>query len=222
MAWGECDAMYLSGVADRLGEVANVIERYDADLSQQCLARSELLRTEDTARRAEFESALQHLAEADKRHPRPNERERARAAIVTALRRHYVEQLRLAQTETVDSRERLRALKRTLSYADKWRLIEAASAPPTESLKALLPELTGKAADAQTREDEEVRIAALKAEAEAAQRQREAKARERQEREMSRPLLCCDGTNSPTCLCHGNHGGCCSHHHGVCGCGSID
>lgn len=30
-------------------------------------------------------------------------------------------------------------------------------------------------------------------------------------------LLCCDGTLSPTCLCPG-YQGCCSHHHGVCGC----
>jgi hypothetical protein len=30
-------------------------------------------------------------------------------------------------------------------------------------------------------------------------------------------LLCCDGTLSPTCACPG-HQGCCSHHHGVCGC----
>jgi hypothetical protein len=32
------------------------------------------------------------------------------------------------------------------------------------------------------------------------------------------PLQCCDGQPSPTCTCNGPHGGCCSHHHGVCGC----
>ncbi len=31
-------------------------------------------------------------------------------------------------------------------------------------------------------------------------------------------LLCCDGTISPSCSCHGPHRGCCSHHSGVCGC----
>jgi hypothetical protein len=33
-----------------------------------------------------------------------------------------------------------------------------------------------------------------------------------------RPLLCCDGTLSPSCKCNGPRKGCCSHHHGVCGC----
>ena len=31
-------------------------------------------------------------------------------------------------------------------------------------------------------------------------------------------LRCCDGTLSPSCECSGSHRGCCSHHHGVCGC----
>ncbi|UQA62658.1 hypothetical protein [Polyangium aurulentum] len=33
-----------------------------------------------------------------------------------------------------------------------------------------------------------------------------------------RPLLCCDGTLSPSCTCNGPRKGCCSHHKGVCGC----
>ena len=31
-------------------------------------------------------------------------------------------------------------------------------------------------------------------------------------------LRCCDETLSPSCGCSGSHRGCCSHHHGVCGC----
>jgi hypothetical protein len=31
-------------------------------------------------------------------------------------------------------------------------------------------------------------------------------------------LRCCDGTLSPSCVCGGSHRGCCSHHHGICGC----
>jgi hypothetical protein len=31
-------------------------------------------------------------------------------------------------------------------------------------------------------------------------------------------LLCCDGSQSPSCSCGGSHRGCCSHHGGVCGC----
>jgi hypothetical protein len=35
---------------------------------------------------------------------------------------------------------------------------------------------------------------------------------ERPDFEKSRSLLCVDGTLSPSCMCHGAHGGCCSHH----------
>lgn len=32
------------------------------------------------------------------------------------------------------------------------------------------------------------------------------------------PLRCCDGSDSPSCVCGGPRQGCCSHHGGVCGC----
>jgi hypothetical protein len=47
------------------------------------------------------------------------------------------------------------------------------------------------------------------------------RARERIERAQARtdaPLLCCDGSGSPSCTCGNPHRGCCSHHGGVCGC----
>jgi hypothetical protein len=51
------------------------------------------------------------------------------------------------------------------------------------------------------------------------------KASSRLEREAAReerrravqPLMCCDGTRSPSCRCGGSARGCCSHHGGVCG-----
>lgn len=36
------------------------------------------------------------------------------------------------------------------------------------------------------------------------------------------PLLCNDGTESPTCTCGGPRRGCCSHHGGVKGCGAVE
>lgn len=37
--------------------------------------------------------------------------------------------------------------------------------------------------------------------------------------EKSHSVMCCDGTPSPSCMCgQGSLRGCCSHHHGVCGC----
>jgi hypothetical protein len=80
------------------------------------------------------------------------------------------------------------------------------------------------------------RIAQVRAEAEA-RRQAAVAARERQRAELaaererrrqaaeearenssSRPLLCNDGTLSPTCTCGGSRRGCCSWHGGVAGC----
>ncbi len=50
-------------------------------------------------------------------------------------------------------------------------------------------------------------------------RRREEKARELALRRWSSaPLLCNDGTQSPSCVCGGSHRGCCSHHGGVAGC----
>lgn len=45
---------------------------------------------------------------------------------------------------------------------------------------------------------------------------------EKARRRASAPLLCCDGSFSPSCTCGGPHRGCCSHHQGVCGCGDPD
>ncbi len=62
--------------------------------------------------------------------------------------------------------------------------------------------------------------------AESGQREAERKAQERERaiaarRQASRnsaPLLCRDGTLSPSCVCGGSRRGCCSHHGGVAGC----
>lgn len=43
-------------------------------------------------------------------------------------------------------------------------------------------------------------------------------ARESREAWGDSPLLCRDGTLSPSCTCGGRRRGCCSHHHGVAGC----
>jgi hypothetical protein len=41
--------------------------------------------------------------------------------------------------------------------------------------------------------------------------------------QLSRSLLCRDGTTSPTCMCsNGSHRGCCSHHGGIAGCEKED
>lgn len=62
---------------------------------------------------------------------------------------------------------------------------------------------------------------ASKAQQEAERRARERELRNearRRETQTSIPLLCRDGTLSPTCVCGGPRRGCCSHHGGVAGC----
>jgi hypothetical protein len=65
------------------------------------------------------------------------------------------------------------------------------------------------------RQLEEREAAVAKAQDAAAQRQAAADA------EANRGLMCRDGTESPSCLCHGPHRGCCSWHHGVAGCSAL-
>lgn len=63
---------------------------------------------------------------------------------------------------------------------------------------------------------EERRAVLERKRAEAASRREEQ--REAQRERQYAPLRCCDGTDSPSCICGGSHRGCCSHHGGVCGC----
>lgn len=51
-----------------------------------------------------------------------------------------------------------------------------------------------------------------------ARRARQEARRERRMRRQYAPLLCNDGTLSPSCTCGGSRRGCCSHHGGVAGC----
>jgi hypothetical protein len=52
--------------------------------------------------------------------------------------------------------------------------------------------------------------------------EREVLAALRREAMASRSIVCADGEYSPTCMCNGNHRGCCSHHGGIAGCERIE
>ena len=140
------------------------------------------------------------------------------------------------------ARAREERLTRLAAMKADERVREAARACPAEGTcdeealwdvvdsgrgHAELPVLAANVHRIHTRHLEAVRAAerrqAAKQAAEAAaERRREARAREAErraeQREEARGLRCCDGTQSPTCLCAGSHRGCCSHHGGVCGC----
>jgi hypothetical protein len=70
----------------------------------------------------------------------------------------------------------------------------------------------------QCRRDIERQEVAEAREAERARRREEAAQESALRRWSSAPLLCNDGTQSPSCVCGGSHRGCCSHHGGVAGC----
>jgi hypothetical protein len=83
-------------------------------------------------------------------------------------------------------------------------------------VQATCASLTAGELERVRREQKAAKLAALKA------RQREGtEARRREQVARSRalaPLLCRDGSLSPTCICGGSRRGCCSHHGGVAGC----
>lgn len=110
---------------------------------------------------------------------------------------------------------------RVLSAGTSTELRQAACTRIREPLALLELACSGLALPTST-DAVERRCRALDREVEAAQA-RKARLLERQQEQRERawataPLLCRDGTLSPSCICGGSHRGCCSHHGGVAGC----
>lgn len=115
--------------------------------------------------------------------------------------------------------------RRQDKFKEAIRLLERRSAL-TETPSQIEPDLLARL-DAET--DKEVKVIEerrrraeeLEAKRQEAAERRETAIREAQERREARaysPLLCNDGTESPSCTCGGRRQGCCSHHGGVAGC----
>lgn len=137
---------------------------------------------------------------------------------------------------------RLRATIRDHEIVRHWRTVENRSLTPLQRIAgcreieaawsaddegpSTLParRVVGAACQGLRREQAELQ---RRADAQATARrlavEREARQREARERAAMRswamaPLLCRDGTLSPSCVCGGSRRGCCSHHGGVSGC----
>lgn len=110
------------------------------------------------------------------------------------------------------ARARLRELDAAKALAGKLKAETGAASPSVEELEKLRPALSSALAAEQRIEEQ--RAAQHRAEL----ARKEAAAAAEAQRDANRPLLCCDGEASPSCVCGGNHRGCCSHHGGVCGC----
>jgi hypothetical protein len=118
----------------------------------------------------------------------------------------------LANTASTSARARLRELDAARDLAAKLMAQTGTASPSVEELDRVRPSL--KIALGAEERVEEQRAAKHRAEL----AMKEAAAAAEAQRDAYRPLLCCDGAASPSCVCGGNHRGCCSHHGGVCGC----
>ncbi len=115
--------------------------------------------------------------------------------------------------------------RRQSEFKEVYRLLERRSSLTATASQVNVAELTRL--DAQTDETVKAiearqrRADELAAKKQAAIERRETAIREAQERRRAwafSPLLCNDGTNSPSCTCGNPRRGCCSHHGGVAGC----
>lgn len=146
-----------------------------------------------------------------------------------AEREYQESRRRIAENDEIE-RQRVAALERKKEEAELARAQARAETERISKLRpyeraALLAKCVRDAECPLGASDPDVILEAAKSPAERKQLESAMgqleKARERIERAQERanaPLLCCDGTGSPSCTCGNPRRGCCSHHGGVCGC----
>ena len=111
-----------------------------------------------------------------------------------------------------DRLEACRAISQPLKEIEDDRLLPAAK----REINATCTSVQAQDAARLKREAQATLAAQRRSERMAAEEQRRQEAAAR-EWAMA-PLMCRDGTPSPSCVCGGSHRGCCSHHGGVAGC----
>lgn len=127
---------------------------------------------------------------------------------------HRAERLRAEIESDALVSEKLATCERLLAYGDLWGLWTAEVPAP----------LSQRALEKRCLDLQVLELRQQEAERRASERRRKAEERTRRlEARRARsadssPLLCRDGTLSPSCVCGGPRRGCCSHHGGVAGC----
>lgn len=175
--------------------------------------------------------------------------QRAHEAVEMALKQEHPDSARSvlnaipARLAGHDTTKRLRTSIRHHELTSRWRAIDDYARPLSERVAACgqletmwgteeetVPTLPGpfavRAACDRLRADQAAAQRRAEAAATAARLAGERQQRQREQRERAAarawalaPLLCRDGSLSPTCLCgRGSYRGCCSHHGGVAGC----
>jgi len=212
----EADAAQMAQDDSKLDAIAKELVGIDDRSASVDRVRAGLVRVKWNATKDYVESGLNELRINSSDAP-PVELEDARKALIASIARVIHASAVVGASRgalRVIRLERAAALSK--SFAD---LTGGASSPTPDEIQVALGAARADAAAEAVQAAKDKAIADAKQKQEEATRKATEAAEAAREHEASRSLLCCDGTESPSCLCHaGSHQGCCSHHHGVCGC----
>ncbi|MCC7542329.1 MAG: hypothetical protein IT379_39290 [Deltaproteobacteria bacterium] len=195
-----------SGDGEGLAMLAGTIADVAPDLSQAAEREAAVARLASCTRQGSFECAESSLREATRLRVPHARLEPARTQLGTRMQEILTRDDAVARSS--DAAAAVVLLRPMAETAERYERIFDRPATPT---KVSLDERVRRAeADVAASERR-----AAQARAVAARRDRREQARN--DRAFA-PLLCRDGTYSPSCTCGGSRRGCCSHHGGVAGC----
>jgi hypothetical protein len=170
--------------------------------------------SQDCVRTKDWRCALDKASEAERLGATDESRAAAAQAMI-AMKSEFETEVSAAQREK-DITARLAHERNALAL---WPLLAAATTEVPIAVKQLNVAVTRDEqalAREQAIEQRKAEAAEKRRIAEEARQRRREEAEER--RRAYRPLLCGDGSLSPSCTCGGSWRGCCSHHSGVAGC----
>lgn len=228
------ESAYRAGDVAGLAATAAIASDLDPTLADRADFLLAVARARECLTARDYECAVARADEADSSpHGEIPEREEytqlIKRQIITDMRA-WLEQFTVPDAELTD---RKAALEQAIAHAQllskfaaekpsaqlaRWRrqLRKVDKQLKREHAKAARAEKRRQAAEKRRIAAEERRAAAEERRRVRAEKRRAAKERRRARREA--PLVCRDGSYSPTCTCGGSRRGCCSHHGGVAGC----
>ena len=210
----ELEQRYEARDHEALHALAALVESLDAKLAQRARGLAALAKAIACRTRQVFACAVAVHEEETLPTDEPmlaSELAQVRRDTENALRQW----LQQASFEHAEPTARKRAIEVALANVALYRTLTDEPSPVS------LPSLRRKLANAErdiAREEASAAAAERRRKAAEARKARQEARRERRMRRQYAPLLCNDGTLSPSCTCGGSRRGCCSHHGGVAGC----
>ena len=221
----EVSQLLRQGDISRLTSLASTLRTNAPDIARTAIQQGHLWQVEQAMKSANFMAAMDHLDRASVAGVAIDVQNRTKARLAAAIDESSAERYQQAKTIT-DLSARLDELTQISTLLQAHRSLS--NLPTTVASDALLREQADVERQREAELARERRAAELLArqrEAELARERRAAEllarqreAQERRERRAESPLLCRDGSHSPTCTCGRPRRGCCSHHGGVVGC----